>query len=57
LYAIYAIRTETADYNSLSNLPELFDGDYGSLTEKPFIPADVSEFTDNAGLFFDSFPR
>ncbi len=34
-YALHAMTVETVDYYSLSNLPELFDGEYSSLTGTP----------------------
>ena len=37
-------------YNDLTDKPELFDGDYNSLTNIPNIPSDVSDLTDNSNL-------
>lgn len=49
-YAIYAQSAHTADYNNLENLPELFDGQYSSLTDAPQVPTDVSDLTDDNNL-------
>ena len=35
----YSTLSHTHDYNTLTNLPTLFDGDYNSLTNKPTIPS------------------
>ena len=37
-------------YNDLTDLPTLFSGNYNDLTNKPTIPADISDLTDNSNL-------
>ena len=44
-YALHAMTVETVDYYSLSNPPELFDGEYSSLTGTP---ESISDFEMNA---------
>jgi len=39
-----------ADYNNLTNLPTLFDGDYTSLSNLPTLPTDISDLTDVGNL-------
>ena len=43
-------------WDNILNKPALFDGDYGNLTNKPSIPADVSDLTDTTSILvpFDS---
>jgi len=40
------------DYNDLTNKPNLFDGQYVSLTGTPTIPTDLFDLTDNSSLLF-----
>ena len=40
----------TSNYNELTNLPTLFSGAYADLTNKPTIPTDISDLTDNGSL-------
>lgn len=49
-YALYAHSATTADYNNLTNLPDLFDGHFDSLEGAPQIPSDVADLTDENNL-------
>ncbi len=40
------------NYNDLTNLPTLFDGQYSNLTGSPVIPTDLEDLTDNTSLLF-----
>ncbi len=40
----------TGNYSDLNNLPVLFDGNYNTLSNKPFIPGKTSELTNDAGF-------
>ena len=44
----------TGNYSDLINLPVLFEGNYNTLSNKPFIPGKTSELTNDAG-FLKSF--
>lgn len=43
----------TGRYEDLSGKPALFSGDYVDLLNKPSIPADLNDLTDNTSLLFD----
>ncbi len=49
-YALYAQSAFTADYDNLTNLPDLFDGHFDSLEGAPQIPSDVADLTDENNL-------
>ncbi len=40
----------TGNYSDLNNLPVLFDGNFNTLSNKPFIPGKTSELTNDAGF-------
>ena len=49
----YSLTNHTHDYNTLTNLPTLFDGDYNSLTNKPDLSIYLTSETSHADVLVD----
>ena len=49
----YSLINHTHDYNTLTNLPTLFDGDYNSLTNKPDLSIYLTSETSHADVLVD----
>ena len=48
----YLTSTSEVTWSQVSGVPTLFSGDYNDLSNKPFIPVDISNLTDTTALLF-----